>query len=211
MIDGAEELVVLIGGGGHALVVAETAQAAGLRIAGFLDDDPNAPLARRLGIERLGPLGAWASVPSEARLVLAIGNLSIRSRVLAGVDAERVAPAIVHTSAVVSPSAVLGKGVCVGPAAVIQTCARVDDHAIINTGAIVEHECHVGFNSHVAPGAVLGGRTRVGNCSLVGLGSRVLPEIAIGARAIVGAGAVVIHHVSDGATVAGCPARPLRV
>lgn len=231
--------LVLIGGGGHALVVAEAAALRGFRVAGFYDDAARADLAIRLHVPHLGlleaipPAGpeprsdrqsgaaanlaasltadAHASPGPHAKFMVALGSLALRARIVdrLGDGFDARAATVVHPSAIVHESAHLGPGVYVGPRAVIHSFARVGAHAIINTGAIVEHECHVGRNAHVAPGAVLAGGVHVGPHTLVGLNATVLPCVRIGAHATVGAGAVVIHDVHDQTTAAGVPARRL--
>lgn len=195
--------LVLVGAGGHALVVAESALGVGFAIAGFYDDDPQAALAKRLSIRCLGPLAGAAG----EGLIVALGDLRLRDAAIArlGAVAGR-AVSVVSGAAYVSGSADVGPGVFVGPRAVVHSFARIGAHAIINTGAIVEHECDIGENVHVAPGAVLGGNVWIGPGTLVGLGSRVLPGVRIGDRCVVGAGAVVLDDVPDGATVVGVPA-----
>lgn len=203
-----ERPVVLIGGGGHALVVGEAiGQAAD--IVGFFDDNPNAPLRVALGLERLGPL---AAIPPDmdAHYILALGNLPLRRRLLTQALSPHRTFGITHRTAYVASTATLGRGVYVGPHAVIHSFAHIADHAIVNTGAIIEHECDLGENVHVAPGAVLGGNVRVGNDTLVGLGSRILPGVLIGSGCTIGAGAVVTKDVPDRGMVVGVPARATR-
>jgi UDP-perosamine 4-acetyltransferase len=209
--------LVIVGGGGHALVVAEAATLAGLTVAGFLDDNPGAAIASGSpSATRLGGLADAASVLRDAAReggagwIIALGELALRRRLIDGLAAEGLAARaanVVHPAAYVSPSARLGRGIFIGPQAAIHPRARIDDHAIINTAAVIEHDCIVGANTHIAPGAVLGGCARVGSDSLVGLGSRVLPGISIGDRCTIGAGAVVTAIVPDARTVAGIPAR----
>ena len=154
MADDLKTEIILIGGGGHALVVAEAAQAAHLGVAGFVDDTAD-PLLARLGVARhLGPLSVLGQF-SHA-VILCVGDIAARRRLAA--SGLRLSPAatVVHPAAWVSPSATLGGGVFVGPGAVVHTRARIGDHAIINSGAIVEHECVVGAHAHIAPGAALG-------------------------------------------------------
>ena len=197
--------LILIGGGGHALVVAEAAALAGFTLVGFLDDDADAPLARGTPTaRRLGGL-ADASLIGGGAWIMALGDIARRGRALNDLPGQ--AATVVHPSAVVSASAQVGRGVYVGPGAVIHTRAVIEDHAIINSGAIVEHECRIGRNAHVAPGAVLGGRVRVGAGALVGIGSRVLPAVTIGMGCTIGGGAVVVEGVPDTMTVRGVPAR----
>ena len=206
--------LVIIGGGGHALVVADAARLAGYDIVGFLDDDADAALGR--GGEasgsalRIGPLNDLARIGDRAWIV-GLGDLSFRQGVLQSLETTGLGrpQTVIHPSAVVSPTAMLGPGVYVGPRAVVHTRARIGAHAIINTGAIVEHECIIEPNAHIAPGTVLGGGVRVGTGTLVGLGSRILPRLSVGARSVIGAGAVVVRSIGDGGRVVGVPARAM--
>lgn len=200
--------MALIGGGGHALVVAEAASSAGWTLQGFYDDDPNAVLGLRGGLPRLGGLGGLADIRPGQHLVMAIGGLALRRRVLESHQALlAAAPVIVSARAYVSPSATLDAGTVVMPGAVVHSLAKVHAHAIINTGAIIEHECVIGENTHVAPGSALGGNVLVDRDTLLGIGCRVLPGLKIGRGCVVGGGAVVIRDVADGEQVVGVPAR----
>jgi acetyltransferase EpsM len=218
--------LVLIGGGGHAEVVCEAATLAGLTIAGFLDDNPAAPLGAILLDAPAHPATAPAGAPSylgplsllevagslgHTRWTLALGDLRLRRAVLKMLHSEPAraggAQTVLHPMAFVSPSASVGAGAFVGPRAIVHTRAKVGAHATINSGAIVEHDCAIDENAHLAPGAVLGGNCHIGRDTLIGLGARVLPGVRVGALAVVGAGAVVTRHVPDGAKVKGVPAR----
>ncbi len=204
--------VVLIGGGGHASVVCETLGLIGVPVRGLLDDAESPPLAAR-GVSRLGSLsmlGGLVDPASGVRLVMGLGDLALRRRVLGAIASGVRWISPVHPVGFVSPSAAIGRGVWIGPGAIVHTGASIADHAVINTGAIIEHDCTIGENAHLAPGSVLGGSTTVGPDTLIGLGARVLPGVKIGERCIIGAGAVVVSDVHDGQTVIGVPARPTK-
>lgn len=198
--------LVLIGGGGHALVVAEAAALAGLDPSGFLDDDTQAVVAASAGLPWLGPLLAFDR--AARGFILALGDLAHRREIIHQITPfEDGATSVVHPAAIVSPSASLGRGGFVGPGAIIHTNAAIAQHSIINSGAIIEHECHIGENVHIAPGAALGGRIRVGSDTLIGLGARILPNLRIGRACTIGAGAIVTRDVPDGQTVRSAPAQ----
>lgn len=215
--------VVLIGGGGHALVVAEAAMLLGVRVAGVLDDDPNPRVCLHFRaaperMPRMGSLGEAARYAGESHStwILALGGCPARRRLLEQIRsgnpaAEQHARTLVHPSAVVSPSVNLGPGVFVGPGAIVHTLAKIGPHAIVNTGAIVEHECDIGENTHIAPRATLGGACAVGNDAIVGIGASVRPCTTIGRRATVGAGSAVVEDLPEGGTYAGVPAREIGV
>lgn len=204
------ESLVIIGGGGHALVVAEAAGLTKLHVAGFVDDQAAAHIAA--GEHTLVHLGTLEQLDRLAGRpwLIALGDIGLRRRILERLDQSGIggnARTVVHPTAFVSPSATLGRGVYVGPLAIVHSRARVEDHAVVNSGAIVEHDCAIGANSHVAPGVAMGGGVRVGPDTLVGMGSRILPRLTIGTRCTIGAGAIVTRSVSDGSTVVGVPAR----
>lgn len=200
--------IVLVGGGGHALVVAEAAGGRSLTIAGFYDDREGTALEARLGSRRLGRLEDFIRSAGSLPFIISVGSPELRERLVNSIGPSGARGAtVIHPAAHVSETASLGPGVYVGPGAVVHSFAQVGAHAIINSGAVVEHECSIGVGCHVAPGSVLGGAAAAGAYTLVGLGSRVLPRVRIGDRAIVGAGAVVIENVPDSVTVVGVPAR----
>lgn len=196
--------LVLIGAGGHALVVAEAAMMGGFVVSGAYDDDAEAVACR---VQRLKHLGPLRSAPRTALgFIVALGDLKTRRRVLKSLG-SRLAARVIHPQSIIHASARIGAGAYIGPAAVVHSFAQVGPHAIINSGAIVEHECEIGENAHIAPGAVLGGRVRIGRDTLIGLGARVLPNLTIGQGCTIGAGAVVVRDVPDRATLRGVPAR----
>lgn len=219
----SDDGLVLIGGGGHALVIAEAALLAGRPLRGYLDDDPACALANYLGpagerAPRLGTLADLSTLESLGRCeaIIALGDIRARRALI-----KALAPSgdstslpkglklatIIHPRAIVAPSATIEPGVFIGPGAIVHTRARVGAHAIVNSGAIVEHECIIGENVHVAPGAALGGRVTVESDTLVGLGSRVLPNLSIGRGSTVGGAALVVHSVGRLSTVIGLPAK----
>lgn len=196
--------LILAGGGGHAKVVADAARASGWVILGYLDDRSDAPLAaRHAALTRLGSF-LGAEVPHNASYFPAVGNNRLRERLLSTL--APISRCVVDPSAIINPTARLGRGTFVAPGAIVNADARIGAGCIINTGAIIEHDVSVADFAHLAPGTILGGKVTVGLRATVGLGARVLPGLSIGDDAIVGAGAVVTRHVPPGATVVGIPA-----
>ncbi len=207
--------IVGVGAGGHAKVLLEIVRARGeLNPVALVDSNP--ALAGRMlfgvpvigGDEELvrmrdqGVEHAFVGVGST-------GDSRVRERIFEHLLALGFSiPRLVHPSAVVSPSAHLGRGVMIMAGAIVNAEAHLGDNVIVNSGAIVEHDCRVGDHAHLGPRASLAGGVTVGACAHVGIGAVVLQGLTVGARAIVGAGSVVLHDVPDGVTVFGVPARP---
>jgi len=202
---------ILIGGGGHAHVVADVLAALGRPVRGFV-----APTCKTVlnGIDWLGSDTVLDEVaPGSADMALGVGSTgdsSLRRGLYEKLKGSgHGLPPLVHPSANLASDVRLGDAAQVMLAAAIQAGVAVGANAIINTGAIVDHDCRIGDHVHVAPGAVLCGNVTVGDSAHVGAGARVIQGLTIGAGALIAAGAVVVADVAAGARVAGVPAKPM--
>ena len=197
------------GGGGHGIVVAEAARAAGWTVESFIDarqlDDPT--LHRRPEDEVLSLIAGTSALPADLdALALGIGRSRPRRRLLHLLN-DHWLPPIIHPRAERSSSAEVGAASVVLAGAVINARAEIGRGVIVNSRAVVEHHCIVGEGAHIAPGAVLCGNVTIGSGTWVGAAAVVIQGIRIGANVVVGAGAVVLSDIPDGVTVVGNPAR----
>jgi sugar O-acyltransferase (sialic acid O-acetyltransferase NeuD family) len=205
--------IFVFGAGGHGKVVADVAISAGLRIDGFLDDNPEL-----LGREVLGKriLGGFdflrQSLESgSAAVVLGVGSNSARRAIATRcLELGAVLQTAIHRSASVAQSALVGAGTVVMAGAAINPDASVGRGVIVNTGAVVEHDCEVGDYAHLSPNSALGGGARLGAHASLGLCACVLPGISVGEGTVVGAGAVVVAPVPASSVAVGVPARVVR-
>lgn len=212
----AERTLILLGAGGHASVVAESAAAAGWCVAGYCAAEPT----REVGCAALagpwfGPVEdpkaeALRLLAAGARVHAAIGDARVREQWCRRFGVEKLA-SVVHPGTWVSPSAAIAPGSYIGAFAVVNATAMIGIASIINTGAIVEHGVRVGAYAHCAPRSTVAGLAEIGDRALVGAGAVVLPFVKVGNDSVVAAGAVVHRDVGANVTVAGIPARPLEV
>ncbi len=201
--------LIIVGGGGHAKVVASTLLLQHRVVLGFVDVDPATPPL--LGIANLGNDDTvFDYSPDRVRLVNGVGSVkstTLRQTIYENfVSKDYSFETVIHPSAIVSPDVEVGAGVQIMAGAVVQPGCQVGFNAIINTGACVDHDCVIGAHAHIAPGATLSGRVHVGSGSQIGTGATIIQGITVGASSIVGAGAVVIRNVPDGVIVVGVPA-----
>jgi len=208
--------LLILGAGGHAKVVAETALAScyASRVA-FLDDrcsdsDGCPPV---LGWPVIGPLACSLQTDTHAQFdaaVVAIGHAATRLHwILKLEDAGYVLPVLVHPTAWISPSAEIGPASVVFAQATVQAQSTIGIGAILNTGCSVDHDAQLAEGVHICPGGRLAGEVQVGARSWIGIGASVIQQIRIGSDVTVGAGAAVLRDLPDGATAVGVPACPL--
>lgn len=201
----------VIGSGGHAKVVIDTARATGrYEVIGCLDDDPARVGATVLGVPVVAAVSARviSGLGVEAAII-AIGSNAARKAIAQRLDGRISWGSLVHPAAVVSESALLGPGTVVFAGAIVQPDSAVGDHAVLNTGCTVDHDAQIADYVHIGPGVHLAGHVQVGEGALLGVGVSVIPGIEIGSWSTVGAGASVIADVPRGATVVGVPARSI--
>lgn len=207
---------VVCGAGGHGRMVGDLIEARGEKIVAYADRNPAklGSWVEDLGVmithlepEMIRVIQETGAYPESANaFALGIGDNHARQECLIGLGSFEV-PSLVHPSAMVSPSARLGRGCVVFPLAVVNAGARVGAAVIVNSGAIIEHDCELMNAVHVSPGAVLCGGVRVGERTWIGAGATVIHQVRIGNDVVVGAGSTVIEDVMDGITVVGSPAR----
>lgn len=205
--------VFLIGGGGHALSVAEALILEGTAPSGYYDPVDRGRLLGEvpwLGDDQVllsrGPeqtllyngLGSVANTDKRRQIYLDFSLRGFRFGSLRHPNAHCSAHAEFGTASQVMAGSMIGPD------------ARIGENTLINTGAIVEHECRIGDHCHIASGAVLCGSVRVGDGVHVGAGATVIQEREIGHGAIIAAGAVVTRDVEPMTLVAGVPARVMR-
>ena len=205
--------IIVIGAGGHAVVVADALLAAGETVLGFTDADPRRHGQRRCGLPVLGDddVVLAGHTKDTIRLANGIGGVrgtALRQRVQQRLQAQGWQfTGVRHPSAVVSPFARVGDGVQLLAASVVQAGAEIGAGCIVNTAAVVEHDCRLGEQVHVAPRALLCGGVTVGARSHIGAGAVVRQGLRLGDDTVVGAGAVVVKDFLGGGTLVGVPAQ----
>lgn len=209
-----EPKLVIVGAGGHARVLAEIVQlSGGWQLAGFTDTDPKLKDTRVLNAPVLGTDEILEGLRSQGieKFVIGVGSTknngqrSMLYRKVLQVGLEPVS--LIHPSAILSPSAEVGRGTVILARAVLNSGAKIGENVIVNTGAIIEHDCVIGDHCHVASGACLSGGVRVGPKSFIGAGATVIQNIRIGRACLIGAGAAVVCDIPDLAQAFGVPAQ----
>ena len=208
--------LLILGAGGHAKVVAETALSSGVASSiTFLDDRFNEPDPCRLvlGWPATGPLGISLSEEMLSQFdsaVVAIGHSATRLDWIQQLqNAGYHLPVLRHPTAWLSPSAQLGPGSVVFAQVVVQPDVSIGTGAILNTCCSVDHDTQLDHGVHLCPGSHLAGEVTVGARSWIGIGASVIQRVTIGSDVIVGAGAAVVRDLPNNVTAVGVPARVL--
>ncbi|MGG1698308.1 acetyltransferase [Bacillus zhangzhouensis] len=204
-----QQTIGVIGAGGHSKVIQDLVFAhPDYSLCAVLDDQFEETVTQS-GI-LYGPISMSQQLREKmphTKWLIAIGQNEIRQMVKERLPFENMAFAtLIHPEAVISPTAVIGRGTVVMARAVVQADAVVGEHAIINTGSIVEHDCLLESFVHLSPGAVLTGCVSAREGAHIGAGAVVTPGTSIGSWTVIGAGAAVTRDIQDQKVAVGVPA-----
>lgn len=195
--------LIIIGAGGHGRVIADNAIRNGYTAINFIDDNVVGScmefpvIGTSADVERLND--------GKTDFIIGIGDNSTRRMFADRFQVNWIT--LVHPSAQIGTSVLIGKGTVIMAGAVVNTFAKVGNHCIINTGAVIEHDNTIEDYVHISPGVKLGGRVHIGQLTHVGIGAVVINNTNIYSDCVIGAGAVVVQEIKHSGTYIGVPAR----
>lgn len=215
------QFCIIWGATGHSKVVGEILRTDGCQLIHIFDNNelvasPFVDVPISYGesgfIKFVQSLEATSLTPRQIDCVAAVGGSNGRARETLtkfmcqfGFQAR----SIVHRSAVISDSAIIGSSSQILSGAIVGPSARLGDFTIVNSGACIDHDCIIGECSHIAPMATLTGEVKLGSNVFIGANATILPRVSIGCNSIVGAGAVVTKSLGDSIVAVGTPAREI--
>ena len=188
--------IIVVGAGGHASVVVETAFASNLRVLGIIADNVISEALRELQLPLFDEDAViqGQELPSHS-LVIGLGILSGSNRrrqlYKAYGDLGYSFPVLCHLHASIARSVRLGEGVQVFAGSVIQPNVCIGAHSIVNTSASIDHDVTIGRDCHIAPGVTICGGVNIGDNVFVGAGSTVVNGVSIADNTFIRAGSLV--------------------
>lgn len=206
MKDEKDEGVILVGGGGHALSLAEFASSG---IKGYVANSSNEAMPGEwIGDDRKGLEMAREGEKFHVAFVYSgLPVMARRRRIIEEYEkAGALFSSLISPTSIVTHNSVVGAGSAIMTGAIINR-ARLGSHVIVNSGAIVEHDCEVGDNTFIGPGAIVGGFTKIGRNCFIGLGAKVGNGLTIADDVTVAMGAVVNHDLTEPGIYHGTPLR----
>ena len=203
--------LVILGAGGHGLVVADCALSLGHYNEIIFLDDCLDKLNDKSHWQVVGPIASWVDYSENSDFIVAIGNNTMRANLIKELSTKHCYLAtLIHPTAFVSQHSYIGSGVVIFANAVVNIGARIDEGCIINTAATIDHDCHIQAYCHISPGVNIAGGVNVGKLSWLGIGSTVVEYITIAQNTQSGAGAVITKSTQSNQLYLGVPALPVR-
>lgn len=204
--------LILIGAGGCGREVLQIAKAVNRlnltwSIKGFLDDRTDALDRLRCDVTVIGNVETYIPQPDD-QFVCCIGNSAVRKMIIDKMkakDAEFVN--IIHPTALIADSALIGKAVILYPYSIISDNAEIGDGCIVNMHSTIAHDSKLGEYCTISAHCDVTGMCTVGNRVFMGSGARIVPNSKIGDDVFICAGSTVMSRVKNGMKVLGTPAK----
>lgn len=204
--------IAIVGAGDLGQSIAHYARENGFDVVGFYDDFQVS--AQIIGLPVIGKLDRIVQDFSYRvfdALVCGIGykHFGFRERVYNEFHREQGIPfaTIIDSSCHVDPTAIIGEGVVMFPAAVVDKGCVVEDNVLLNIGVTIAHDSCVKRHSFLSPRVAVAGFTTVGERCMIGINSTIIDNLDICDDTRIGGGAVLISSTQRRGLYVGCPAR----
>lgn len=170
----AVKKVIIVGGGGHARVLADLILSdSNLELVGFADDQINAGHEVLPGIKVLCQTDPKACSAYAQYFIIGIGNNEVRARLFQQFKTVLQPVVLIHEFSSVSPHAHLGSGTVILAGSVISAGVSIGENVIVNSMSLIDHDTVVGDHVHIAQGCVIGSNALIGSSLMLNLGEKV--------------------------------------
>lgn len=158
--------VIIIGAGGHAMVISEIIQNSGDILIGFLDDNKTGKDI----IGKISDIKRLCIKYSDIEFIIGIGNNKIRNELYKENQNLKYYTAI-HPSAIISESVTIGSGTAIMANVVVNVNSVIGANCIINTASIVEHDCLIEEGAHLSYRTTIGAGSKIGKEAYIDIGA----------------------------------------
>ena len=210
-----KEPMVIIGGGGHAKVVASLLIKSELyTLLGYVDKHNKGLLLDHYYLGTDDNLSEILEKHPNYNAAIGIGSVGVnkhREDVLNLLKKKGFkCPSIVSPNAVINKAVHIGEATVICDGAVIQSGVTIGKGVILNTLSGVDHDTKIGDFTHIAPGAIVCGGCRIEDHVFVGVGASIIQGIKVVTESIIGAGATVVSDIDEPGLFGGVPARKIK-
>jgi len=205
------ERIIIVGAGGFGREVLQWARQAWPehvhKLAGFVSADPTKLDGHAASLPILGSPNDFEPRPTDG-FVLGIGIPRIRRVVAEQLEARGARfLTLIHPTAIVADTAVIGPGSVICPYAIVSAAVRLGRFVLVNYHASLAHDAAAGDYAVLSPYAVLAGHSAIGRDVFLGLHSSVGPGIQVGEKSKVSANSAVLASAGPGSLIHGVPSR----
>ncbi len=168
-----QDVLLILGAGGHGKSVAEAALLSGQWSSIVFADDSWPQRTEVTGFPIVANIEAIVQIlPNISAAIPAVGNNHVRQVWFQKLKELAIPIAtVIHPSAIISPTAVLGEGCCILAGCVIGVNVKIEQGVIVNLTSAIDHDTEIGMFSHLSVGVKITGNRTVAPSSFLAAGS----------------------------------------
>ena len=209
------ERIIIVGAGGFGREALQWARHAWPehvhKFAGFVSADPTKLDSHAPSLPILGSPNDFELRPTDG-LVLGIGIPRVRRVVAEQLEARGGRfLTLIHPTAIVADTAVIGPGSVICPYAIVSDAVRLGHCVLVNYHASLGHDAEAGDFTVLSPYATLGGRATVEADVFLALHAAVGPGVTVGPSTTVAAGSVALQDSPPESLIYGVPGQQGRL
>jgi sugar O-acyltransferase (sialic acid O-acetyltransferase NeuD family) len=179
-------------------------------IAGFVDDFEELD-SFKVGIPILGSIKDVIELLKQDKfdcIMIGIGykHMTVRKAIFEMFIGRVPFGKIIHTSAYVDSSSIIGNGSFILPNCTLDKHVIIGENVLLNTATVIAHDSKVDSHCFLAPGVNVAGKVHINECCVIGIGTTIIDNILIKPSIKTGAGAVVIENLTQSGLYLGVPA-----
>ncbi|RUR38710.1 acetyltransferase [Clostridium perfringens] len=177
-------------------------------LLGFIDEDKSKHGETLNGYKVLGGF-EYLQDKKDIYYVCAIGNASIRKKIVQEKCRGLISAKLIHPSVIISKYTEIGDGCIICAGSILTVNLSLGNHVIVNLDCTIGHDVKINDFVTVYPSVNISGNCIIGECSEIGTGTQIIQGKKVGERTIIGAGSVVVKNIYGDCTVVGVPAKKL--
>lgn len=207
--------IIIYGSGGMAREVVELIEDINnikpcWTIKGYIDDDAEKKGEIIHGYSILGTCEVLCKLSRPVSVIIAVGDPTAKKKIYQKIENPAVMfPILIHPSARVSKSAVIGEGSIIGIDCIISANVRLGRHVFLNMRTVVGHDAVINDFCSCLVNCVIAGGVQMLECSLLGSGSIIMEKTTVGSGARISMGSIVSFDVEDNHVVMTRPSKSM--
>ena len=178
-------------------------------LLGFIDEDESQHGKELNGYKVLGGF-EYIEGKRDLYYVCAIGNSSIRKKIVQEKCNNLIAAKLIHPSVIMSQYTDIGDGCIICAGSILTVNLRLGNNVIVNLDCTIGHDVNIEDFVTVYPSVNISGNCVIGECSEIGTGTQIIQGKKIGERTIIGAGSVVVKNIDGNCTIVGVPGKKIK-
>ena len=149
--------------------------------------------------------------PKEYKLMVAVGDSTIRKRLVDNLPSSTQFFTFIHETVISSKFySVVGEGSFIGAYSIITTNVKLGKHTLLNRGNHIGHDSTIGDYFSAMPGAIVSGNVTIGNNVYMGTNSTIKEKINVTDNVTIGLNSGITKDINQEGIYVGTPSKKIK-